>query len=237
MYTNAIFLLVKQYDLNSSWFAYQQTVKMTEQSVTTWNSDLDVDNYHPAIVMQIANPNGDPWNQDLIELYPNRGEMDINVDNYRKLEKNTILGNTKQGIQFSITYSLKSEAQIEAGINLARTVWVIFVLTIASIHFGHVTNKLVLHPLERMLEIVKKIAKDPSSAAAQEEMQNAGVFTFLNQQDGGKKKLDQNMETAILEQAIQKIGHLLTLGFGEAGSTIIAQNISSGGDMNPMMPG
>jgi len=111
------------------------------------------------------------------------------------------------------------------------------VLTIAAIHFGHVTNKLVLHPLERMLEIVKKIAKDPSSAAAQEEMQNAGVFTFLNQQDGGKKKLDQNMETAILEQTIQKIGHLLTLGFGEAGSTIIAQNISSGGDMNPMMPG
>lgn len=30
------------------------------------------------------------------------------------------------------------------------------------------------------------------------------------------------METAILEQAIQKIGHLLTLGFGEAGSSIIA---------------
>jgi len=30
---------------------------------------------------------------------------------------------------------------------------------------------------------------------------------------------------------------LLTLGFGEAGSSIIAQNISSGGDMNPMMPG
>lgn len=45
------------------------------------------------------------------------------------------------------------------------------------------------------------------------------------------------METAILEQAIQKIGHLLTLGFGDAGSTIIAHNISSGGDMNPMMPG
>lgn len=45
------------------------------------------------------------------------------------------------------------------------------------------------------------------------------------------------METAILEQAIQKIGHLLTLGFGEAGSSIIAQNISSGGEMNPMMAG
>ena len=45
------------------------------------------------------------------------------------------------------------------------------------------------------------------------------------------------METAILEQAIQKIGHLLVLGFGEAGSSIIAQNITSGADLNPMMPG
>lgn len=40
-----------------------------------------------------------------------------------------------------------------------------------------------------------------------------------------------------MEQAIQKIGHLLTLGFGEAGSTIIAKNISSGANLNPMMAG
>ena len=68
-------------------------------------------------------------------------------------------------------------------------------------------------------------------------MENAGIYTFLNQNDEKKKKLDENMETAILEQAIQKIGHLLTLGFGDAGSQIIASNISSGGDMNPMVPG
>ena len=67
-------------------------------------------------------------------------------------------------------------------------------------------------------------------------MQHAGIYTYLKQQSGNNK-LDQNMETAILEQAIQKIGHLLTLGFGDAGSAIIAQNISSGGDMNPMLPG
>ena len=34
-----------------------------------------------------------------------------------------------------------------------------------------------------------------------------------------------------------KIGHLLALGFGEAGSRIIASNISNGGDINPMMAG
>ncbi len=41
----------------------------------------------------------------------------------------------------------------------------------------------------------------------------------------------------MLEKAIVKIGHLLALGFGDAGSKIIAQNINSGGDINPMMPG
>jgi hypothetical protein len=34
-----------------------------------------------------------------------------------------------------------------------------------------------------------------------------------------------------------KIGHLLAIGFGEAGSKIIADNMTDGGDLNPMMPG
>lgn len=45
------------------------------------------------------------------------------------------------------------------------------------------------------------------------------------------------METEVLEQTIVKIGALLALGFGEAGSKIIAQNMAMGGDVNPMIPG
>ena len=41
----------------------------------------------------------------------------------------------------------------------------------------------------------------------------------------------------MLERAIVKIGHLLALGFGEAGSQIIATNMNQSGDMNPMMTG
>jgi hypothetical protein len=41
----------------------------------------------------------------------------------------------------------------------------------------------------------------------------------------------------VLERAIIKIGHLLALGFGEAGSKIIAANIKAGGDIDPMMAG
>jgi len=61
------------------------------------------------------------------------------------------------------------------------------VLTVAAIHFTNATNRLVLNPLARMLEVVKKIAKDPSSAAAAEEMQNAGIYMYLAQKDGVKK--------------------------------------------------
>lgn len=41
----------------------------------------------------------------------------------------------------------------------------------------------------------------------------------------------------VLEKLIIKIGALLALGFGEAGSEIIASNMSKGGDVDPMLPG
>lgn len=41
----------------------------------------------------------------------------------------------------------------------------------------------------------------------------------------------------MLEKLIIKIGALLALGFGEAGSEIIAANMSKGGSVDPMMPG
>jgi hypothetical protein len=51
------------------------------------------------------------------------------------------------------------------------------------------------------------------------------------------KKKEAPMETVVLEQTIVKIGALLALGFGEAGSKIIAENMKGNGDVNPMLPG
>lgn len=45
------------------------------------------------------------------------------------------------------------------------------------------------------------------------------------------------METVLLEAAITKIGHLLALGFGEAGSAIIGNNMTGEGELNPMIEG
>lgn len=48
---------------------------------------------------------------------------------------------------------------------------------------------------------------------------------------------EEQYETKILEKAIVKIGTLLALGFGEAGASIIGQNMTGNGDLDPMMPG
>lgn len=57
------------------------------------------------------------------------------------------------------------------------------------------------------------------------------MLTLLEKQDSDKKKKsggeDAQYETAILEKAIIKIGHLLALGFGDAGAQIIAANIGN----------
>lgn len=52
-----------------------------------------------------------------------------------------------------------------------------------------------------------------------------------------KEIKNEPMETAMLESTLSKIGALLALGFGEAGSEIIAKNMAQGGEVNPMLPG
>ena len=122
---------------------------------------------------------------------------------------------------------------------------------------------MVLDPLERMIEKVKIIAANPMSAAT-EEVNQAGVFSVADSDQKrqtmkklkkSRKKNDDGQfiefdeedednvdekdlyETDVLERAIVKIGYLLALGFGEAGASIIGQNMTQGGDLNPMMPG
>lgn len=44
-------------------------------------------------------------------------------------------------------------------------------------------------------------------------------------------------ETTILENTLSKIGGLLAIGFGEAGSYVIAKNMQGDDEINPMLPG
>ena len=91
-----------------------------------------------------------------------------------------------------------------------------------------------------MLERVKIIARNPIAASEarvsdendEEIMEKfcCGFFTRL-------KPVPKEYETQILENTIVKIGVLLALGFGEAGSMIIGSNVEKGGDVDPMANG
>ena len=50
-------------------------------------------------------------------------------------------------------------------------------------------------------------------------------------------KSTSQYETVVLEKLIIRVGALLALGFGEAGSEIIASNMKKGGEVDPMLPG
>jgi hypothetical protein len=68
---------------------------------------------------------------------------------------------------------------VESQINIARTSFIIFVLGISSIYFTSDAQKLVLDPLERMIEKIKAISKNPLVAAT-EEVNEAGLMSFID---------------------------------------------------------
>ncbi|EAR97903.2 cation channel family protein (macronuclear) [Tetrahymena thermophila SB210] len=139
----------------------------------------------------------------------------------------------------SIVSSQKSN-QIDAGLSICRTVFVAVVLTIASIKFTGDVEKFILDPIENMLQKVKRISQNPLEAAQMEEKEQFAIEQL--EQDGNVEELKriketEGYETTVLEKLIIRIGALLAVGFGEAGSEIIAKNMNNNGTVDPMLPG
>ena len=134
---------------------------------------------------------------------------------------------------------LRPSTRLQAGMNMIRTVFICFVLAFSSLLFSKDANELVIGPIENMTERIKRIARNPLEAAQEDENDSLTLRLALEKSRKNKKKRDEGiMETEILENTIVKIGALLAIGFGEAGSEIIASNIKrGGGDIDPMIPG
>ncbi|CAD8159659.1 unnamed protein product [Paramecium pentaurelia] len=105
-------------------------------------------------------------------------------------------------------------------INIVNTLFVSCVLLFGALAFANDAKNVALAPIERMIAKVNVIARNPQEA---KEM---------------KLEVEQlQRETTQIENAIIKIGALLALGFGDAGSAIIGTNMASSGDVDPMLPG
>ena len=134
---------------------------------------------------------------------------------------------------------LRPSSRLQAGMNMIRTVFICCVLAFSSLLLSKDANELVIGPIENMTERIKRIARNPLEAAQEDENDSLTIRLAADKKNKHKKKKDEGiMETEILENTIVKIGALLAIGFGEAGSEIIASNIKrSGGDIDPMIPG
>jgi class 3 adenylate cyclase len=163
-----------------------------------------------------------------------------NPDDYRNVEIEIItLDVSSNYTYYSVSiFSLKSQVDLQAGINMLKTFFICIVLTVGSIMFSKDTNKIVLEPLENMIITVKNIAKNPLLAVQEEEKHSVMKEQAFETTMIKEKVPHRLLETEILEQLIIKIGALMALGFGEAGSAIIAKNMEqSKGDVDPMIPG
>lgn len=155
-------------------------------------------------------------------------------------------------------FDLRPFVKTEALFNLINTLNILVLLVVMSLVFSNDANRLIVHPIERMIKNVEAIRDNPLMAMkmADEEFKAEEVAKAKKKRK--KKEFlkslisdlascnlcasrtnHQPMETVILEKTIIKLGSLLALGFGEAGANIIGHNLKGGDSagVNAMITG
>jgi hypothetical protein len=111
---------------------------------------------------------------------------------------------------------------MESLLLLGKTVFILIILGGGALMFSADANRLVLIPIDRMVQRVKNMAENPRfkpDAASDVPLEAADT------------------EMRILEASIDKISELLGVAFGDAGVDIISANMKCMGGLNPMVPG
>lgn len=169
------------------------------------------------------------------------------VNNLRKDEQvtqaNTNVQVNVSGVIYTYSIELKfssrSAATVGSWLSMGRTIFVCLILTFSVMKLSKDSEVLVINPLEQMVFNVRRISQNPLEASelAEKEAEKRDMLQKKDN-DEWKEYLERDAyEPAVLEKNIVKIGTLLAIGFGEAGSDIIASNMKKSGTVDPMMEG
>lgn len=146
----------------------------------------------------------------------------VNLNDLREEEKMTkILYVTPYTAGFQATIDIRKFTMLNSIMNILTTIYIALVLLVTCYMFQKDLHQYVIDPLTRMTLKINKIANNP----------------LASKENYNFEKKVAIYETQQIEESIEKIGILLALGFGEAGSFIISQNISSEGDLVATLPG
>jgi len=153
------------------------------------------------------------------------------IESLRKSEMEII---TKESVmangeicKTSAIFKILNTTHSAALYNIITTIFIGVMLTLGAYVFINDAQKLVLDPIERMMNMVEQVSKDPLRPL---HFDHAGL-------DGSTTG---DYETKLLESTIEKITGLLRVGFGEAGAGIIKSNLKiedSSRVIDPLLPG
>eukprot|EP00163_Fabomonas_tropica_P027461 TRINITY_DN5292_c0_g1_i9.p1 TRINITY_DN5292_c0_g1~~TRINITY_DN5292_c0_g1_i9.p1 ORF type:complete len:700 (-),score=166.28 TRINITY_DN5292_c0_g1_i9:543-2597(-) len=138
-----------------------------------------------------------------------------------KLRKREIASPASASRRSSAKWSVKRTSVTSAYLNIVLTIFIVVLLGLGSALFTRDANNLMLAPIERMVSVVKKLGDNPLAQLDDDSEDDEG----------------SEFETKLVEAALRKIGSLLQIGFGEAGSSIIGKNLKNSGAIDPMIPG
>ncbi|CAJ1449803.1 unnamed protein product [Effrenium voratum] len=204
--------------------------------------------------------------QDVVS-YPVRCPDDLRPQERFTIRPSLITQEQFDDWHLAFFFDARPFVRLESSNNMMLTGFICLVLCVASMQFSKDANALVLRPVERMIEKVNLIRDNPLAAMkmADDEFKDGEEIKKFRDKRGrvqqhvwlekyglgwlsgcinlfsfkGGAQDEAMMETAILEKTIIKLGSLLALGFGEAGASIVADNMQGldSAGVNAMVPG
>jgi class 3 adenylate cyclase len=177
-----------------------------------------------------------------ITLNDNLYYANPNNTDYRQLRAGELNYVVSSNGLVKLYYSDLSDTLLGGSLSIIKTVYVCILLTLAAYLFDRDARRLVIEPLEVMVEIVDAVTKDPIAAKNTESMKDLLASSIVegvkdNKRKRRKEELIEKYEVKMIQSAIIKISALLAIGFGEAGGEIIKNNLSSYTDLDPMLLG
>jgi class 3 adenylate cyclase len=118
-------------------------------------------------------------------------------------------------------YDIKSDNAISSNINMLKTLVVMIVLCAGVMTFTTDAEKLLIRPIERMVDAIRGFTDTPLAGLVNETT----------------KEEEETFETMMLQKVLDKTAGMLRIAFGEAGSDIIRMNLGTEGELDPMIPG
>ncbi|RLN65282.1 hypothetical protein BBJ28_00003447, partial [Nothophytophthora sp. Chile5] len=113
-----------------------------------------------------------------------------------------------------VTFDISSYTKSAANLNIIKTIVVMICFGVSIFVLTRDAETMVIGPIERMMRLVTQLAENPLGATeAKREIYE------------DETKGDADYETKMLENTLGKIGRLLQVGFGAAGTEIIAKNM------------